>query len=278
MGVPNLSVQPYLPLYFGDFLASTAEWSGEEKALYLLLLGHQWALGSLPVDDEKIRRLAGYEKRTFAPAWKTISVKFPERDGRRYNERLEEHRQRSEEIGRKRAEVAAKSWDKRRAKDHANLEQTSQPLHKQNGSNSDAIASTLQCIQTRPDQIEESHTQRVRARALDDGHESFERFRGAYPPFAGRQNWVLAEHHYRIRLERGCSPESLLHAVEKYRRYVDSGGVSSTAHVLRPETFLSAADEPWRQPWEPPQAKPRAAAKAPAFVAPDDPPEVQASA
>jgi uncharacterized protein YdaU (DUF1376 family) len=77
-----LSAQPYLPLYFGDFLASTAEWSGEEQALYLLLLGHQWSLGSLPNDPEKVRRMARWEKRAFSAAWETVRAKFTERDGR----------------------------------------------------------------------------------------------------------------------------------------------------------------------------------------------------
>jgi hypothetical protein len=129
----------------------------------------------------------------------------------------------------------------------------------------------------------EEHTQRAREelspKALADEaehHVGFERIRKAYPPFAGRQNWVIAEHHCRTRIAQGSSWNDLFDAVKRYTKFVDSGGVSSTAHVLRPETFFSAADEPWRQEWTPPVAKPKAALKPAPFVAPPDDQEMGA--
>lgn len=116
---------------------------------------------------------------------------------------------------------------------------------------------------------EETHT-RVHARAQVDVHERFERWRAAYPAFAGRQNWAIVEGHYHTRLEHGVTVEELDQAVERYAAFVAAGGVSSTAHVLRPDTFLTAADEPWRQPWTLPVAIPRARAAQPKFVAPRD--------
>lgn len=106
--------QPFLPLFFGDFLASTAEWSGEERALYLLALSYQWSMGSLPQDPKRLAKLVDYERRAFDGSWETVSKKFVERDGRLYNLRLEQHRERSIEVSKKRAVAgangAAKRW------------------------------------------------------------------------------------------------------------------------------------------------------------------------
>lgn len=87
----------------------------------------------------------------------------------------------------------------------------------------------------------------------DPVHAAFLEVQRIYPDFAGRKNWIIAEHHFRTRVERGESPTDLLRAVERYALYVKSGGASSTAYVLRPETFFSAPDKPWQNSWEPPQ-------------------------
>jgi hypothetical protein len=81
-------------------------------------------------------------------------------------------------------------------------------------------------------------------------HAAFERFKASYPPFAGRHNWAVVEGHYAARLAHGATIAELQQAVERYAAYVAAGGASSTAHVLRPDTFLTAGDEPWTQPWE----------------------------
>ena len=87
-----MSKTPFLPLFFGDFLASTAEWTGEERSLYLILLGYQWSLGSLPADPDRIRLLCNFDKKNFARLWPVVSEKFTEESGRLHNTRLEEHR------------------------------------------------------------------------------------------------------------------------------------------------------------------------------------------
>jgi uncharacterized protein YdaU (DUF1376 family) len=112
--------EPFLPLFVGDFLASTGEWSGEEQALYLLLLAHQWAVGSLPVEQDKLVRLSRWERRAFARCWGVVSGKFTERDGRLYNERLEEHRDHAQEVARKRASAGASGAAKTNGKRAAN--------------------------------------------------------------------------------------------------------------------------------------------------------------
>lgn len=103
----------FLPLFFSDFLASTAEWTGEERALYLLLLGFQWTLGSLPPDPRRLCRLVDFESDLFAECWRVVSTKFVEIDGRLYNLRLEEHRAKAKAISAKNAENGSKGGRKR---------------------------------------------------------------------------------------------------------------------------------------------------------------------
>ncbi len=96
-----MSKTPFLPLFFGDFLASTAEWLGEERSMYLTLLGQQWSLGSLPGEPERVRRIVQWEPKLFARCWPTVSAKFEERDGRLYNGRLEQHRDKADALAEK---------------------------------------------------------------------------------------------------------------------------------------------------------------------------------
>ncbi len=110
-----MSKQPFLPLFFGDFLASTAEWEGEERALYLLLMGYQWSLESLPTDPRRVCKLVGFDPELFDRCWPVVSRKFVERDGRLVNQRLETHREKSVQIAEKRAVAGAKGASARLA-------------------------------------------------------------------------------------------------------------------------------------------------------------------
>lgn len=136
-----MTKQPFLPLFFGDFLASTSDWSGEEQALYLLLLGHQWSLGSIPADTGKLCRMARWDRKLFDRCWETVSEKFEERDGRLLNSRLETHRARAEEIASKRATAGSKGAAKRYGKEVA----IAKDLPQQTDSNCQANATFLLC-------------------------------------------------------------------------------------------------------------------------------------
>jgi hypothetical protein len=86
----------------------------------------------------------------------------------------------------------------------------------------------------------------------------FQRVQKAYPPFAGRQDWVMAEHYCRVRIDEGSSWNELVDAVKRYAAYVKAGGVSNTSFVLSPVKFFSAPDKPWTQQFPLPEkiAKP----------------------
>lgn len=80
--------------------------------------------------------------------------------------------------------------------------------------------------------------------------------RERYPAFTGRQDWITAEHHANLRIERdGLTWSDLAAAVERYREYCDSGGVSGPQFVMTPAKFFSGADKPWEQAWTPPPTK-----------------------
>lgn len=98
-----MAKEPFLPLFFGDFLASTAEWEGEEQGLYLLLLGYQWSLGSLPTEPRRVCKLVGWDWQLFERCWGTVGAKFEANAGRLLNQRLEQHRAKTHEISGKRA-------------------------------------------------------------------------------------------------------------------------------------------------------------------------------
>ncbi len=112
-----MSKEPYLPLFVGDFVASTADMPGEAAALYLLMLSHQWALGSLPAPieanasgektNERLLRLLRFEKNNFEKFWPFLKKKFVIDGDRMINPRLEEHRVKSLQIREKRALAGA---------------------------------------------------------------------------------------------------------------------------------------------------------------------------
>jgi uncharacterized protein YdaU (DUF1376 family) len=96
----------WMPLFVGDFLASTATWSGQERGMYLQLLMVQWSCGPLPNDLEKLSRSISYSKRAFEREWQTVKIKFAERDGFLINDRLEAIRKKSQQIQRSNSEKA----------------------------------------------------------------------------------------------------------------------------------------------------------------------------
>jgi len=108
-----VSKQPFVPIFFGDFLVSTAMWTGEERGLYLLLLSYQWYSGPLPKDLRRLASAADYEWDKFSELWRMVGTKFAETDSGLVNNRLEEHRQKSEAISKKNHERAVRAASKR---------------------------------------------------------------------------------------------------------------------------------------------------------------------
>lgn len=89
--------------------------------------------------------------------------------------------------------------------------------------------------------------------------EAFAVLKAAYPRKSGHPaDWNTAEHHWRLRLEEGIPPRELLGGVERYRAFVDAGGVSDSTRVKCPSQFFLAAKRFWREPWDPPPSRQQA--------------------
>lgn len=86
--------------------------------------------------------------------------------------------------------------------------------------------------------------------------ERWARVKAAYPEFAGRQNWIVAEHSARRIVQMGDATWDEIEAgVKRYAAYVEAGGASSPKYVLTPQQFFGGVDKPWSQPWTPPKTK-----------------------
>jgi hypothetical protein len=92
--------------YPGDNLCASRGWSAAVVGVYHILRDIQWDCGSLPVESEDIRRLAGIQPRDWRAAWPLVQSHFPiDHDGRRRNPELAN--QRHESIGQRWQKVDA---------------------------------------------------------------------------------------------------------------------------------------------------------------------------
>ncbi len=106
-----------MPLWVGDFLssASCAELSGEEQALYLLLLVHCWNMGErgLPADTRDLARLVRYNFRTFSTHFQHLFDTFYVRDKRLFHTRVDEELAKVKEKSKKASASASIRWEAR---------------------------------------------------------------------------------------------------------------------------------------------------------------------
>ncbi|MCC7126448.1 MAG: DUF1376 domain-containing protein [Acidobacteria bacterium] len=248
----GVNKQPFLPLFFGDFLASTAEWSGEEASLYLTLLGHQWTLGTLPADPAKLARLVRWDRKAFEKCWPQVSSKFAEQGGRLVNERLEQHRAKSEELaqknkasGRKGAEARWRNDGVRHSPAIANaIEPLCHPSHPIPSEGVLPTSPLTPNVSASP----------ARARPVTRGEggevprETIAAIRAAYPPGLYREaDWLLAEREVLRRVGEGVTPAALLTAAADYGAQQSALEKAGTQYVLKPSRFFGT-DE-WRGPF-----------------------------
>lgn len=85
---------PYMPLYLGDVLKQTLYWTGEERALLILLYAAQWWNGPLPLDLSRLAGALQYDDATFRALWtRRVHTLFDETPNGFVNEDLEIRRQ-----------------------------------------------------------------------------------------------------------------------------------------------------------------------------------------
>lgn len=112
--------------YAKDFLAGTADMSISEVGAYIRLLDQAWdqsPVGTLPMEDEKLRRMAGADKDEWQQVKAAVLTKFIKSEvfeGRYLNQRMRayydellEHHEEQSERGKKGAAARWKGKDSR---------------------------------------------------------------------------------------------------------------------------------------------------------------------
>jgi uncharacterized protein YdaU (DUF1376 family) len=91
----TMSEQAFMPLFFGDLLKQTLFWSGEERALCMLLMAAQWYSGPLPTSLATLATAIAYDETKLRALWNSnVRKHFIETPQGYVNEELERHRQR----------------------------------------------------------------------------------------------------------------------------------------------------------------------------------------
>ncbi len=110
--MPSPCFQFYPEEFVGSGTVGTADAS--EVACYVLLLCLDWTEGGFVYDEKRLARWCKVSPAAFRRAWSHLADKFPARDGRHFNTRLEKERLKQSEWrekSRKGAEAAnAKRW------------------------------------------------------------------------------------------------------------------------------------------------------------------------
>lgn len=71
-----MSKRPWMPLYCADYLADTRHLTTIEHGAYMLLILHYWRTGKLPVEDDRLSRIAGLTPEEWAHSRHVISDFF----------------------------------------------------------------------------------------------------------------------------------------------------------------------------------------------------------
>jgi uncharacterized protein YdaU (DUF1376 family) len=86
-----------MPLFIGDYLASTQHLSAEQSGGYLHLLMHEWKTGPLPLDLEVLRRISRIERDAWSNAWALLEHFFTHTEAGFVQVRLELEKARSQD-------------------------------------------------------------------------------------------------------------------------------------------------------------------------------------
>jgi len=126
---------PWMPLFWGDFLANTMHLSAQEAGAYLFLIAHAWEHdGEIPGDWVRLSRIAHVRQNHWKSTWKALEPFFePLSRGsliRGYShKRVTTELLNLAEISNKRKEAAMQMHSKRRASaDVLHMHPPSQPL------------------------------------------------------------------------------------------------------------------------------------------------------
>ena len=94
--------RPWFPLYVPDYLCKTGHLDGVASGAYLHLLMHQWMHGSIPADDESLRRIVKLTPHLWNKCKREVLSFFQQG----INLRLKHEMDKAEEISEKRSNAA----------------------------------------------------------------------------------------------------------------------------------------------------------------------------
>lgn len=99
--------KPWFPFYVGDFVRDTLDMSAEEIGAYILLICHYWTNGGLPMDEQRLARIARLEECQWTCVRNALAVRF-DRNWR--HRRIDEELQKAEIKSVKATLSANKRW------------------------------------------------------------------------------------------------------------------------------------------------------------------------
>lgn len=240
-----MSQDPYLPLFVGDFLASTVTWTGPERGLYLQLLCMEWASGPLPIDPDRLARSLHYSPEEFAALWSTVRPKFHNGDGALVNPRLEAIRTANLEHRQKRTQHAAKASRARWDQGKASSEQSSEQSSGECPGNAQNMPSTP--LHSTPLQTTPKPSKNVKAtRSEPPGW--FVEFKAIYPRRAGDPAWSGGLRAAHARMAEGHSPGEFIAGARRYAAYIAGTGKQGSDFIQQASRFLGPG-KPFALPW-----------------------------
>jgi uncharacterized protein YdaU (DUF1376 family) len=134
-----MTAKHWMPLYIGDFIATTMHLGATETGIYVRLLMHCWRHGSIPRDDRMLARISHCDPRIWHQYRETVLQFFDVVDASTMsNERVTMERLRAEKISRKRKAAAKQMLSKRRANAEHLLTQSQLQSQLQSQSQSDS--------------------------------------------------------------------------------------------------------------------------------------------
>jgi uncharacterized protein YdaU (DUF1376 family) len=104
----------WMPLYTADYMGDTAHLTMEQSGSYLQLIMTYWRSGPLPADVARLAAICRMSRTHFARhVWPVVSAFFTEAEGRIFQKRIEQEREKAAKISDTRSKISKeKRWKK----------------------------------------------------------------------------------------------------------------------------------------------------------------------
>jgi uncharacterized protein YdaU (DUF1376 family) len=107
-----MSAVPYMKFYIGDYLGDTQHLTTLQHGAYLLLIMAYWQRrGPLPMNDEKLSRIARCALAEWLQCKSDVLAFFDEREGMLYHHRIDRELEGVKDVSEQRSKAAHKKWD-----------------------------------------------------------------------------------------------------------------------------------------------------------------------